>query len=336
MEQSTPTIVSNLFIFTDWSDFYTKPADENYINKNSRLTGSQASYFVSFCQFINQTTNGAIGFSSTSTSTNFLVEDSLFSGCSNSAKGGSLCFEHDGQCIQNRVCSFKSKTNKGERGDYCLVDVSQLYPFQNEIIDSSITKSGLNTGRSSVYCINGAFSLLSTNISDAYTDSYQVDYIQDMNSDSFVHFSSFINNSQTPGSSSASVYTGSSSIPNVNIKNCNYLNNKDESNLLACSDIIVLFKNCNFENNLMKSQTCYHFNSGSTTFDQCYFDKIQSTDGTVIFSQMQNKKINLKLHQRSTFECEAEIPLLRYDKTPKIERKVIQLIPFYVNMTFLK
>lgn len=331
MEQSTRNIDFNLFAFSDWSDFYNKPADETYIKKSSRLTGSQSSYFVSFCKFINQTTIGAISFSTTSTSTNFLVEDSLFSGCSSTGNGGSLLFEKDGQCAQNRICSFESKIEQDNSyGAYCHADVSENSPFHNKITDSSISKTGDQQGIATIDCLNGAANISSINVSHTNINYLHGCYLQSINSDSILFFSTFANNTQKTLSSTAAFY-GSSSTPSMQIKYCNYLNNNVTHTTIGCNNLNSLIFNCNFVNNINSDRTFYHSGSGSETVDHCYFDNFKGISGTVVITNTMNQRINLKL---STFECEAEFPLLKHEKTPEIVHKIIEIIPLCVNMTF--
>lgn len=318
-------LARKLCISTDWAEFYLTASHQKYINERTRLKGAQTSYYVSFCQFINQNTNGAIYFSSASKDTKLLTEDSFFSNCF-------LHFEQNGQCVQNRICSFKSKVvNNSCHGAHCFVDVSETSPFQNKIIDSSISNSGDKIGYSNMHCLNGALTIASTNVSYADIYEYEVCYMPRINSDSLIQFSTFSNNFQTVSSSCS--YFESTSNANHNIKSCNYLNNRGGHTLIGCSNLILYASNCNFDNNTVSSDTFYHSGRGNATYDQCYFGNYQGKSGTVIVENTLNRKIDLILRHLSTFECYAVFPKYNHEQSIKIKSSIVGIIPLSVNMT---
>lgn len=231
---------------------------------------------------------------------------------------------------------MSSKEEKN--GAYCYVDVSNNYPFQNKIIDSSITKTEGSTGYSNIHSINGAVNITSTNVSQVYTDTHQIGFIHDINADSTIRFSTFENNTQKSWSLATYLWSGLTTI-NVSIDHCNYLNNKGANHIIGCYKLTALISNCNFVDNVMTQFSFYAHESGNMTIDQCYINNFQGTSGAVSITRTLDKQIILNLNHLSTFECDAVIPLMILKSKPEITDiigiKPMQCIPECIYMAII-
>lgn len=208
-----------------WENFYPNTQPDVIIKDGSRqVTKSEKNnYFVTFCLFQGLKVS-SINFASTTDSTMFLTEDTLFSSCSSENFGGSIYYTYKGQFSQQRVCSYKSKTSN--YGVFCYVDITDNY--KNALFDSSISYSGddTNTGNQNIL-LYGSANFSNINMSNAKVYGRCIFEILNINDKSTITYSTFSNNSQTRTDDykySASLYGSSSSIP-VNIQFCNFLYN---------------------------------------------------------------------------------------------------------------
>ena len=115
------------FTHLGWTDFFDSSIQyDSYENKSSSLDISVSkSYYISFCLFIYLNSTGAVRISDTSDNNlKFLVDASTFDKCEHKSDiGGSLYINSKkGECIQDRICSFDSKSD--DNGAYCSTKVS--------------------------------------------------------------------------------------------------------------------------------------------------------------------------------------------------------------------
>lgn len=249
---------------------------------------------MSYCRFDSFRTNGAIYFNATSIDTKFLAEDSIFTKCYNSKNGGSLFFQEEGQCVQNRIQSLKSETEDKEYGAYCYIDVSSRPKSQNKIIESSISQAGAKNkkGQGSFYCINGMISikLINTSFADVYgLNSYSISKIF---GDSNISYSFFANNTQSYDPSAATVHSGLNDEIKLDIKFCSYFGNSGGYILLYICDLMVTISECNFISNINTERTLSHYCGGETTVSRCYLDEIyKDADGFILVTDNSTEKI---------------------------------------------
>lgn len=297
----------------EWSDFYTSDTYETRENNNTRLSATSASYYIRYST-LDDFNNRAIEFLSTTASTCLLIEDILLSKCYNNDVAGALFFENNGQCVQNRVCSYQSKTNSNSEekgGTYCFIDVSSSSPYQNKIIESSIVETGFKTGKghASIYLNNGAVNITSVNESSTYTFSYCIHKINNINDKSCVKFCSYVDNNQIYTGYSTAIHYSSITDIELYIQNCNFKNNTFYQYLVNTHKFKAFLISCNFIKNVGTGGICGQYETGTLTVDCCYFDEFKSSLGSVIIHMTMNEQFHQYLPHLSTFNCHANFPL---------------------------
>lgn len=288
----------------DWYEFYKLQRHNESKGKiNEQISSTSSSYYVSFCWFSNLK-NSAINFDTENPLTNLLTEDCIFSECSNTNKGGSISFQTKGQCVQNRICSYKSKvTGKKFYGVYCSIDVSEAQPFQNKIIYSSIAESGDRKylGFGNIYVQDGAVVISSTNESFGTSEIYPTIFLNSASSDSLFKYSTFTNNTHNPAAPGNSIFyfqkPKTSTFVQIDMKFCNVRNNSGTNNIIASSIPFIAYR-CNFINNY---HTAMSFQV-NVTLSECYIDNYKG--GATMINSFAKQR-NLKLAHLSTYKCEA-------------------------------
>lgn len=220
-----------------------------------------------------------------------------------------MYFAQEGQCVQNKICSYKSKANSN--GVYCYVDVSQNSPNSNKIISSTITESGAgtNSGTGTFYFLNGVINISLTNESNSAVLKHSICYVISINSDSIVKYSTFAENKHQLSGQATAFHQGASTSVKFNINSCNYLNNIGTHSIICFHGLTTNVSNCNFIGNQIIEFTFY--SSSPMTISDSYIDYLKSTSGTIIIMQNTLKnEINLNLHHFSTFKCQAQMPFL--------------------------
>lgn len=89
--------------------------------------------------------NSGIRFSNDNSSPKMLLEDSSFLNCSNSEHGGSLYYNATGECVQSRVCYYRSflSNNSGEiNGISCYVFTKKDPSMKNYMLQTSFFSCG--------------------------------------------------------------------------------------------------------------------------------------------------------------------------------------------------
>lgn len=295
-----------------WNDYFRGSTFETYSHKRTRLSASATSYYVFYSKFI-LLKNRSIEFLSTAPDTCLLLEDDAFSQCSNDNIAGVILFESKGQCVQNRICSYQSKTNtdiEKKGGIYCFICVSSSENCQNKIIDSSIVETGDNTniGHANIYLYNGETSLYSINESHASTNAYSFHRIENISTESDIKFSTFANNNHVNSQCSNTHYTAANYKIVFNIKNCNFKNNSGHLRILNCHGMTTFITSCLFIGNKGNNFTLGHVWGGSITVDKCYFDEYKVSEGPITINSTLENPFDQVLFHLSTFICNAEVP----------------------------
>lgn len=319
-----------------WEDFFDSSVQYvSYANQEGRLDNKTTNcYYISHCLFNTLNSAGAIRIEdSTSNKLKFLVDTSSFNKCEHkTSEGGSLyLISAHGEFIQDRICSFGSKSENG--GAYCYVKISSARPFRNYLLDSTITSSGdeSNKGFYNLYLYNGEVFMRSINISFSklsYRNFYQI-YCH---SDSNITLSTFSNNTSTFANSYEAFHTGSSSLK-FKIRFCNYFENS--CNWLIGIDYDLLILNCSFSNNNVKTKYFSVNNDKRIQLKGCYLDNPEpKTSGS--FTMMEGKSyIYPDNHHLSSKFCLAKIKLEFPTKAPI--RKVIQASKYrYYSFRFIR
>ena len=188
------------FTHLEWTDFFDSSIQYTlYSNKTEILNiSAKNSYYISGCTFSDLDSAGAARISDTSDNNHkFLVDASTFDKCEHKSDiGGSLYINSKkGECIQDRICSFGSKSSK--MGVYCYIIISSTSPFKNYILDSTISSSGEGNEKShNLYLKNGETNMRSINISYSklsYINFYQIT----SNTNSNITHSTFSNSIST-------------------------------------------------------------------------------------------------------------------------------------------
>lgn len=224
-----------------------------------------------------------------------LTEDSLFSECSNNNKGGSLCYQSQGQCAQNRICGYKSALTVNDdriTGVYCHIWLSQGGQYYNKIFDSSIIFSGFGNkmGICNIQSIFGTlqFSSLNTSSTDMFGNS--INALSNLNGYSTVKYSTFESNTDTSENLSSIAFYSQSHQIKADVISCNYINNFGNA-LFMYSDTILLVKNSNFLNNKGYSLD-FRGGYGSVTLEDCYINYAIKTQDT-FYNRRQKSEQNI-------------------------------------------
>ena len=265
----------------EWDEFF--PSSINYTpftNKTEYFNQNvYNSYYISFCLFICLNETGAVRITySTSDKLKFLIETSLFDSCEHkSDEGGSLYVNSNNcECVQNRICSYGSKSTNG--GAYCCIMVSSSPAFKNYLINSTITLSGYETknGRSNVYMEYGKINMKSINISYSKVRNKNYYYASCTSNSSITH-STFSNNTSTSDSeyNSEASHQGSEASPSnqfeFKIDYCNYIKNECYY-LIFGYDVNIYINNCSFNKNGIKKIYFSPYTHNEMQIKGCYFD----------------------------------------------------------------
>ncbi|EAY00372.1 hypothetical protein TVAG_407210 [Trichomonas vaginalis G3] len=236
------------------------------------------------------------------------------------SQGGSLYINlKKGECIQNRICSFGSRTLR--QGVYCYVTVSSASPFKNYIFDSTITSSGYENeeGDSNIYLFNGEINLKSINISYSkliFTNFYSLT----PNSNSNITFSTFSNN-WSPSNNYEAIHSGSfSASPEFTMLFCNFFENHCTSLILSYFKLYVI--NCSIYSNSIEMGI---FEAGNDQIEVkgCYVQIYEPNNqiiGDVIITETVNEAYPQNLHFTSS--CSTELKLPEEETKEKEEIKV--------------
>lgn len=306
-----------------WNEFYsTVPEAESLSAKKNEEVRRTSSYYITNCYFGHFTSTSII-FTSTSSDTRVLTEETVFTNNTNdgNSDGGSFLFSSEGQCVQNRICSFQSCLpikSESYKGIYCCVNVSSSTDAKNFIIDSSVAESGKSKkeGNKNVILINGQQSIETLNISKSsvyYRSLYELNNIA---TDSNVSFCSFVNN--TAISNWACSHSGDKARV-VYIKFCNFQQNKGSSRLIGTYGPSLSISNCSILQNKFETFS----RSGDINYilvDQCFLDRSdgENVEGkTTIQNTIKDETVFL-FPQLSTAQCEAAIPIVYVDNRIKI------------------
>lgn len=317
-------------LFADWYEFYQT---KNYLvsshKNNAQISSSSSGYFVCFCSF-SKLSSRSISVDTTNPSTNLLTEDILFSECSNSENGGSLFFQTKGQCVQNKICSYKSKVISNVNGVFCYVHVSEQDPFQNKILCSSIIESGDGNGLGygNIYTQQGAVNLTSDNVSFANICRYPTISMNTVNANSVFKFTTFASNKLTDTSTYSifNLYGASASIQ-LEIISCNILNNIGNNHIIYSGSLNTLVSKSNFVNNVHPSASF----SGTVTLSECYIDNYKG--GATIIKSFP-KSTMLILSHLSTYKCQAVNPL-HFNNPSRIILHFIQHNSYVYQVIFI-
>ncbi|KAI5496325.1 hypothetical protein TVAGG3_0798390, partial [Trichomonas vaginalis G3] len=141
-----------------------------------------------------------------------------------SEDGGSLYVKiNNGDCVQDRICSFGSKT-VNELGVYCYILYEEDSTLKNYLLDSTMTSSGedITQGEGTVCLICGETHMRSINISYSKLNDYCIYHVYSSFS-SNVTLSTFSNN--TGGPIGRLILSGSPE-PELYILFCNIFENE--------------------------------------------------------------------------------------------------------------
>lgn len=95
------------------------------------------------CKFENQINNGAIRITNAYSTTIAVLENVIFSNCSCAGmNGGSFYYDREGQCIQNKIYYYKSKSNQFSAS--CRVTCSSISNYLNHFNLSSASSCGID------------------------------------------------------------------------------------------------------------------------------------------------------------------------------------------------
>lgn len=236
-----------------------------------------------------------------------------------------------GECIQDRICSFGSKSAKD--GAHCKVSTSNEPPFKNYLLDSTITSSRgeNNLVKCNIYLFNGEMYMRSINISNInlnHRNFYEV-YCS---SNSNVTFSTFSNTTASNSSGSQAYHLGSSTSLEFKIKFCNYFEN--DCYYFMRSDYTLYIDNCSFYDNNIRTRSFVAMNNSRIQISQSYFYKMNlKVVGTVIITD--NASTNYpENHHLSSFLCYANHKLEFPTKNNTEEEILVNIKPNY-NFMFI-
>lgn len=263
-----------LILHNTWKDFFDSSISYTlYRKKREYLNASPTnSYYISHCLFIYLNQTGAIRITDTSTNhLKFLIDTSSFDKCEHQTDQGGSFFmiSNKGECIQNKICSFNSKSPK--EGTYCKVTVSSTSPFKNYILDSSISTSGDDSfqGTRNIYLYNGETHMKSINISFSKLELRNL-YEFYCCSNSNVSLSTFSNNTSTITEYHQEYHTGSSDSIEFKVLFCNYFANS--CNYFIATDYDLILSNCSFNKNNIRFWFFTHTNNKQVQLKGCYFN----------------------------------------------------------------
>lgn len=245
-----------------------------------------------------------------------LAEESVFASNSNTipSNGGSIYFSsYPGECVQNRICGYKSCIPSNDtKGVFCYVDSSST-----KIIDSSICNSGKDTfqGTGNLYLINGQQLIKSVNISYTNIYDYSLFFFYDWVTSSYACYSTFINNSHDQhlynrGADYVLENNYGYDYPS-NIKYCNFQRNKAKHLIWFVGDIFNV-TDCSFQGNSGGLIT-YNVWTPKLYVERCYADVTIAQDYAITVQNSLQYYFTVELSHISTAECEAEFPKVFVD-----------------------
>ena len=257
-------IAPSLFFHKEWEDFFSPSVEyTQYRNKNETLTPVPVkNYYVSLCHFIFLNETSAIRITDQAENDiKFLIDTSSFDKCGHIREsGGSLYINFfNGECIQDRICSFGSTSSSS--GAYCYILFDDEPTIRNYLIDSTITSSSI--GISNIYLHNGEINMKSINISNSEMSQDSI-YKVESSSNSNVTLSTFSNNTSTNGA----FHSELSDPLEFKILFSNFINNKLYD--LIFNNYYLYIINCSFYNNDIERR--YFSNANSIQIIGCYID----------------------------------------------------------------
>lgn len=243
-----------------------------------------------------------------------MIEDSLLANCSNLGQGGSIYFAIQGQCVQNRVCAYKSASLKS--GAYCKIQVSIL--AQNNIHWSSLAFIGENddnlNGSVAVQLDNGILNYTNVNSSYTNTGGGCIHFCSITNDNSSINFCNFANNSQNLNTNAAHYVSYTDTFSFV-IRCCNYLNNQminvKNYALIRSQKLVVTVSSCYFDNNIGIDYAFDPRPPGKHIINNCRLGNLKETIRTgEIDIQLINSSYERNIQEYyQSYVCEAEYPM---------------------------
>lgn len=139
---------------------------------------------------------------------------------------------------------------------------------------------------------------------------------------SIFKFTTFADNKLANSGTSIFNLYGISSSVQLDVQNCNILNNAGTNIIFVTGSITILVSKCNFVNNVHPGSNSFE---STTTLSECYIDNYKG--GAKLITKSLSKPTDLKLSHFSTYKCEAVNPLY-FNNPTKIIHYYIQYYTF--------
>jgi hypothetical protein len=273
----------------------------------SRITPSTSDVYVhdSVFSYCSSTSNGGALYCDSNV-LRLLIEQSSFISCrSSSSYGGTIYFSNSGsgEYVLSRICGFNcSSSSNGCYGQFLYV-TSKYRSHINEssiahsIKETSITYSILRLWYGSILCpsLN-----LSSNV--CYSD---VLHYYPTTSDTFISYSSIVNNTADGGSGCINLNNGGYTYI---INTCNILNNKQTSSssgTIHANNNLLIKDSCILGNNKENANTVFYASSSAIiTISNCTFDNNRYYGNVITSKTVVSSFINALSHI-STQRCDS-------------------------------
>ena len=271
----------------EWSDFFlgSPTPVSKQSSRYAATSGSIQVYDSTFCYIHYLSGNGgSILFSTTSSESKLLIEETSILNSRASGEGGGIYFSNSGSCILSKLCGVNCSST-GSDNQFDSISVSNDASYQNDVNDSSITYTLNSAKQFTMQHFYGSITIASTNISSNNCKYCSAARLQSNNVQSvitgIISYSSFANNTATSQRCINLGYCNRES-PLYQIKSCNFIKNKQQGSsfgMITNFGQTKIDDSCFIENS--GGYLFYNDVSYSIVITNCSIDDTCTTYGTV-------------------------------------------------------